>query len=119
MLILISLSDAKSNGLTPFSVYQGKWNVAFRDMEAEIIPMCEDQGLAIIPWAALGGGRLKTSEQRKKDASSSTARSERGLTDKDLKVSEVLEKIAVSKDTTLQAVVSFTGVTNLLIPTDA
>lgn len=80
--------------------------MAFRDMEAEIIPMCEDQGLAIVPWAALGGGRLKTKEQRKKDATSETARSEKGLRDIDIAVSETLEKIADAKGTTLQAVVS-------------
>lgn len=80
--------------------------MAFRDMEAEIIPMCEDQGLAIVPWAALGGGRLKTKEQRKKDAASETARSEKGLRDIDIAVSETLEKIADAKGTTLQAVVS-------------
>ncbi|RDW65114.1 hypothetical protein BP6252_10765 [Coleophoma cylindrospora] len=95
---------AKAHGLTTFSVYQGKWNAAFRDMEAEIIPMCEDQGLAIIPWAALGGGRLKTVEQRKKDATSPSARSEVGLREKDIKVSELLERIAASKGSTLQAV---------------
>ena len=29
-------------------------------MEAEIIPMCEDQGMAIVPWAALGGNFIDT-----------------------------------------------------------
>jgi len=30
---------ARSHGLRPFSVYQGKWNASYRDMEREIIPM--------------------------------------------------------------------------------
>lgn len=53
---------ARAHGLTPFSVYQGRWNAAYRDMEAEIIPMCQDQGMAVVPWAALGGGQLLSSE---------------------------------------------------------
>ncbi|KAK7424183.1 hypothetical protein QQZ08_008789, partial [Neonectria magnoliae] len=40
---------ARTNGLTPFSMYQGLRNVATRDMEAEIIPMCEDRGMAVVP----------------------------------------------------------------------
>src|ERR1700760_3920297 len=59
---------ARKNGLTPFSVYQGRWNAAYRDMESEIIPMCEDQGMAIVSWASLGGGQLMSSEQRKEAA---------------------------------------------------
>ncbi|RYO96016.1 hypothetical protein DL764_007553 [Monosporascus ibericus] len=57
---------ARKNGLTPFSVYQGRWNAAYRDLEAEVIPMCEDQGMAIVSWASLGGGQLNTAEQRRK-----------------------------------------------------
>jgi len=98
--------DARSHGLTPFSVYQGRWNAAFRDMEAEIIPMCEDQGMAIVPWAALGGGQLMSSEQRKWRERDPDARPDRSIRDVDIKVSNVLEKIAGDKSTTLQAVVS-------------
>jgi len=91
--------------LTPFSIYQGKWNAAFRDMEAEIIPMCEDQGMAISPWAALGGGNLKTAEQRSRE-NDDGARESRKLSEKDIKTSETLEKMASERKTTLQAVVS-------------
>ncbi|RSL57425.1 hypothetical protein CEP53_006473 [Fusarium sp. AF-6] len=56
---------ARQHGLTPFSVYQGKRNAAYRDMEGELIPMCEDQGMAIVPWAALGSGQLLSAEQRR------------------------------------------------------
>jgi aryl-alcohol dehydrogenase-like predicted oxidoreductase len=70
--------------MTPFSVYQGRWHAAFRDIEAEIIPMCEDQGMAIVPWAALGGGQLMTSEQRKQKAQESGARPARGVGENDV-----------------------------------
>ena len=106
---------AKANGLTPFSIYEGRWNVAYRDMEAEIIPMCEDQGMAVVPWAALGGGSLLTKEQREKAKTTEGARtSPYGLSEKDLKISEVLEDIAQSKGTTLQAIVSSLPTSSIL-----
>lgn len=98
---------ARSHGLTPFCIYQGRWNAAFRDMEAEIIPMCEDQGMGIVPWAALGGGQLLTAEQRKQREKDPDARQGYGPSEDDIHVCEVLEKIAKERGTTLQAVVSF------------
>ena len=56
---------ARDHGLKQFCVYQGQWSAAKRDMEAEILPMCELEGMAIAPWGALGGGNFKTEEQRK------------------------------------------------------
>ena len=32
---------ATSHGKTPFSIYQGKWNVLNRDFERDIIPMAD------------------------------------------------------------------------------
>jgi aryl-alcohol dehydrogenase-like predicted oxidoreductase len=78
-------------------------------MEAEIIPMCEDQGMAIVPWAALGGGQLLTAEQREQRKNDPDARQGYGESEKDLKVSAALEDIAKTKGTTLQAVVSAYG----------
>ncbi|KAK6219440.1 hypothetical protein LQW54_002172 [Pestalotiopsis sp. IQ-011] len=58
-------SFARAHGMTPFSVYQGQWNAGFRNMEAEIVPMCEDQGMGITTWSSLGGGQLLSAEQRR------------------------------------------------------
>ncbi|RDW68399.1 norsolorinic acid reductase [Coleophoma crateriformis] len=54
---------AREHGLTPFSVYQGKWNAATRDFERDILPMCESEGMAIAPWGALGAGQFRTRAQ--------------------------------------------------------
>lgn len=75
-------------------------------MEAEIIPMCEDQGMAIVPWAALGGGELLSVNQRKHKETDPGARKSRRPNEKAIKVSEVLEQIAENKGTTVQAIVS-------------
>ncbi|KAK2052655.1 aldo/keto reductase [Colletotrichum caudatum] len=38
---------AKAHGKTPFSVYQGRWNVLIRDLERDIIPMARHFGMAL------------------------------------------------------------------------
>ncbi|KAF1961213.1 Aldo/keto reductase [Byssothecium circinans] len=94
---------ARRHGLTPFSLYQGRWNAAYRDMESEIIPMCEDQGMAIVSWASLGGGQLLTEEQRKKrEEDPNAGHGFYEASENDIKVSKVLEKLAASKNATLQ-----------------
>lgn len=105
--ILIACTDARRNGLTPFSIYQGRWNAAFRDMEAEIIPMCEDQGMAITSWASLGGGQLISKADRKKlEDDPNAGKGFYSASEDDIKVCDVLEQLAEEKHATLQDIVS-------------
>ena len=50
---------ARRHGMRPFSVYQGTWSAADRDLEREIVPMCKCESMAIAPWGVLGGGYFK------------------------------------------------------------
>ncbi|KAF7593568.1 hypothetical protein BBP40_011188 [Aspergillus hancockii] len=103
-LIVVKANEyARANGLRPFSVYQGKWNAGFRDLEREIIPMCRDQGMAIAPWAPLGQGKFKSAEAREGDAEAGSARAS-SLSENDIKVSEALESVANRKKSTLHAI---------------
>lgn len=105
---LTSNAVARKNGLTPFSVYQGRWNAAYRDMESEIIPMCQDQGMGVLSWASLGGGQLTTSAQRKAmEQDPKAPKNFYGFTESDVAVCDVLEKLAAAKKTTFQAIVSW------------
>ncbi|PQE11258.1 aldo keto reductase protein [Rutstroemia sp. NJR-2017a BVV2] len=101
-LVVKANSYARANGLRPFSVYQGRWNAGFRDMEREIIPMCRDQGMAIAPWAPLGQGKFKTAEARKSGEAGSARAAQ--LSESDIKISEKLEEIANKKGTNLHAI---------------
>lgn len=90
---------ARAHGKTPFSVYQGRWNVMTRDFEREIIPMARYFGMALAPWDVLGGGKFQTRkavEERK--ANGETLRKIFGgpgeQNEKEIKVSEALAKVA-------------------------
>ncbi|CAG9992136.1 unnamed protein product [Clonostachys byssicola] len=87
---------ARNHGLRQFSVYQGRWNASIRDLEREIIPMCREEGMGIVPWGVLGGGAFKTEEQRQKAASGGRKVEP---TENDIKVSHALEYVAVRKNT--------------------
>jgi aryl-alcohol dehydrogenase-like predicted oxidoreductase len=54
---------AKAHGKTPFSIYQGQWNVLLRDFEREILPMVIHFGMAVAPWGSLGQGKFRRPEE--------------------------------------------------------
>lgn len=61
--------------------------------------------MAIVPWAALGGGQLLSSEQRKKLAPDpKQAGRQKNISEANVCISDTLEAIANEKKTTLQAI---------------
>ena len=61
---------ADRHGWTRFVTMQNHYNLLYREEEREMMPLCRDQGIGVIPWSPLARGRLT----REWDAS--TARSE-------------------------------------------
>lgn len=49
---------ARSNGWTPFTSMQNQISLIYREEEREMIPLCLDQGVGLIPWSPIGRGRL-------------------------------------------------------------
>ncbi len=49
---------AESNGWTKFVSMQNQVSLTYREEEREMIPLCLDQGVALLPWSPLGGGKL-------------------------------------------------------------
>jgi aryl-alcohol dehydrogenase-like predicted oxidoreductase len=49
---------ADTNGWTRFVCYQPQYSLVVRDIEEEIIPVCELKGLGVVVWSPLGGGFL-------------------------------------------------------------
>ena len=49
---------ARANGWTPFISMQNQINLLYREEEREMIPLCLDQGVGMIPWSPLARGKL-------------------------------------------------------------
>ena len=50
------LSGAR--GWTRFATMQNHYNLLYREEEREMLPLCADQGIGVIPWSPLARGRL-------------------------------------------------------------
>jgi aryl-alcohol dehydrogenase (NADP+) len=53
-----ALFVAEKNGWTRFVSMQPHYNVMYREEEREMIGLCLDQGVGVIPWSPLARGRL-------------------------------------------------------------
>jgi aryl-alcohol dehydrogenase-like predicted oxidoreductase len=49
---------AREHGWTPFVSMQNHYNLAYREEEREMLPLCRDLGVAVIPWSPLARGFL-------------------------------------------------------------
>lgn len=49
---------ADANGWARFVCYQPQYSLVVRDIEEEIVPICELKGLGVVVWSPLGGGFL-------------------------------------------------------------
>jgi aryl-alcohol dehydrogenase-like predicted oxidoreductase len=49
---------AERNGWTRFVSMQDHYNLIYREEEREMLPLCLDQGVGVIPWSPLARGRL-------------------------------------------------------------
>ena len=53
---MLHTSDA--HGLARFATMQNHYNLIYREEEREMIPLCRDEGIGIIPWSPLARGFL-------------------------------------------------------------
>ncbi|MEL7446807.1 MAG: aldo/keto reductase [Pseudomonadota bacterium] len=49
---------ARANGWTRFISMQNQLNLIYREEEREMLPLCEAEGVGVIPWSPLARGRL-------------------------------------------------------------
>ncbi|GGV66212.1 MULTISPECIES: aldo/keto reductase [Streptomyces] len=49
---------AELGGWTRFVSMQNHYNLLYREEEREMLPLCEDQGVGVLPWSPLARGRL-------------------------------------------------------------
>ncbi|HLL66015.1 MAG TPA: aldo/keto reductase [Micromonosporaceae bacterium] len=60
---------ADAHGWTRFVAMQNHYNLVYREEEREMIPLCLDQGVGVIPWSplargVLAGNRTRSGERR-------------------------------------------------------
>jgi aryl-alcohol dehydrogenase-like predicted oxidoreductase len=65
-----ALHVAEQHGWTRFVTMQNYVNLLYREEEREMLPLCESEGIGVIPWSPLARGRLT------RDWNTSSARSE-------------------------------------------
>ena len=53
-----ALHAADRRDLTRFATMQDHYNLLYREEEREMLPLCSDEGIAVIPWSPLARGRL-------------------------------------------------------------
>jgi aryl-alcohol dehydrogenase-like predicted oxidoreductase len=49
---------ADQHGWTRFVAMQNHYNLLYREEEREMLPLCADQGIGVIPWSPLARGKL-------------------------------------------------------------
>jgi 1-deoxyxylulose-5-phosphate synthase len=53
-----ALHLARQHGWTPFVTMQNHYNLLYREEEREMMPLCVDERIGVIPWSPLARGRL-------------------------------------------------------------
>ncbi|HEY2179046.1 MAG TPA: aldo/keto reductase [Caulobacteraceae bacterium] len=52
------LAVSRAHGWTPFVTMQPQYNLVYREEEREMLPLCREKGIGVIPWSPLARGFL-------------------------------------------------------------
>jgi len=95
-----ALYTAKEHGWHRFASMQNHYNLIYREEEREMIPLCIDQGVAVIPWSPLARGffagnrRPDDGGQRTRRAQTDEFASNSYFRDDDFAVASAVAKVA-------------------------
>ena len=96
---------AQSHGWTRFVSMQNHYNLVYREEEREMIPLCLDQGVGLIPWSPMARGFF--AGDRKRGGGGETTRAKNDpfadnlyFRDEDFTVAERAAEIAKERDVT-------------------
>ena len=95
-----ALHVAERNGWTRFVTMQDHLNLLYREEEREMLPLCRDEGIGVIPWSPLARGRLtrdwdSVSRRQELDAFGKTLY--HGTEDSDRQIVEAVAAIAKAR----------------------
>jgi aryl-alcohol dehydrogenase-like predicted oxidoreductase len=94
---------AERHGWTKFVSMQNHYNLLYREEEREMIPLCADQGIAVLPYSPLArgmlaGNRSRQGERRTTRAGSDPLSDQRYNTAADFDVMDRLAEVAADRD---------------------
>jgi aryl-alcohol dehydrogenase-like predicted oxidoreductase len=99
-----ALSESDLNDYARFECMQPQYNLVDRQEEENVLPVCKDQGVGVIPWSPLGGGFLTGKYDRDDEPEAGRAAADEHtrerFTDENWVVLDAVEAIADEKDAT-------------------
>lgn len=101
-----SLHVARERRWTPFVTMQNHYNLLYREEEREMLPLCADGGIGVLPWSPLARGRLTrpwevTTERTKTDVFGKTLYSTQ---DADRRVVDTVAALAAARGVSMAQV---------------
>ena len=95
-----ALYTSDLHGWTRFVSMQPHYNLAYREEEREMLPLCLDQKIAVIPWSPLAKGRLArkpSNEQIETVRSKTDAYGKYLYSEEDLKIAQRVSDVAEAR----------------------
>ncbi|MBK8619452.1 MAG: aldo/keto reductase [Anaerolineales bacterium] len=104
-----ALHVSEMNGWTKFISMQNHYNLVYREEEREMIPLCKDQGIGLIPWSPMARGFFAGNRKRGGGGETSRAQSdpfanELYFRDEDFVIAERAAEVAKSHNATASQV---------------
>eukprot|EP01027_Heterolobosea_sp_BB2_P010295 GEZU01015127.1.p2 GENE.GEZU01015127.1~~GEZU01015127.1.p2 ORF type:complete len:188 (-),score=69.07 GEZU01015127.1:65-628(-) len=93
---------AEKNGWAKFVSMQDLYNLIYREEEREMIPLCLDQGVGLIPWSPLARGLLsgKTETTTRSQTDGAQKRLFGATKDQDSIIIERVKEVATKRENT-------------------
>jgi aryl-alcohol dehydrogenase (NADP+) len=95
------LATAQKMGMTKFVSMQNFYNLVYREEEREMLPLCRDAGIGVIPWSPLARGFLGRTHAHALDRQTARAKSDNVLDmqfgDADLETLRRMEEIGARR----------------------
>lgn len=102
--LMKALHEADVNNNERFVSMQCEYNLVDRHEEVNVLPLCDDQNLGVIPWSPLAGGFLAGKYEREKEPEEGRAVTDQFMqkrfTDENWEVLTVVRDLAEEKDAT-------------------
>ncbi len=91
---------AELHGWTRFVTMQPHYNLMYREEEREMLPLCVDQGVGVIPWSPLARGRLARPWNTETSRSGSDELGKNLYTDEDEAIVDAVTEVAAARGVT-------------------